>query len=241
MSESPADISRMPSRSDLVAEALARFDTSPRKNSLLELDTVTLSDLGLRLTDRSSPAADAYRWLSTELGGSEDSPAVSNGAFYRFCEVFREMYDQVRAEHARQLARLNVDRATDGNITNMTRLARLRLVEMAAEELVAADGIDDVEKTVSKLAGVIADAEATQHRAGELDIKRRNLERQIEETEAKNAKLQQEYQLREQRIEERLKALQTQLDQLAKRARQGESIDPAIFDRIRDELTGVAA
>ena len=83
------------------------------------------------------------------------------------------------------MARLSVAHATDGNISAMTRLARNRLAELVAEKLVAVDSIDDVDKQVGRLASVVADAETARIKTDELGLKRQDLQRRLDESEAK--------------------------------------------------------
>ena len=139
----------MPSRHELVAEAVARLDTLGLRSKVIDIDTATLQGLCLRLTDRTVTVADAHKWLNKELGADVekgDPQVVDDNAVYRFADHFRRIYGQVRREHANRLARLTVDHATDSNIQNMTRVARSRLAELTAEKLVGADDLDDLNR-----------------------------------------------------------------------------------------------
>ena len=72
---------RMPVRTDLVDEAIARLDTLNLRHAVVRLDTETLRDLGTWLTDRGQSTADAFASLNAALGYDADDPVVSQSAF----------------------------------------------------------------------------------------------------------------------------------------------------------------
>src|SRR4051812_42727951 len=105
----------MPSREEMVREAIARLDTAGVRSQLLKLDGVMMMDLGLRLTDKTVSVKAALDWLNGELFTPEDvakGDGVDKNAVYRFEKHFRRIYEQVRAENARRIARLSVEHAT---------------------------------------------------------------------------------------------------------------------------------
>ncbi|MEO0475954.1 MAG: hypothetical protein AAF085_08310 [Planctomycetota bacterium] len=177
---------QMPDRSERVRETIRRFEsTSERPSALLSMSDPDLFEAGLLLSDRSLSIADAHRKVNEMLGGTKDEPVVARSSFYRFADRFKALLGQVSAEYARRLVRLRVEDATDDNIRDMTRLSRNLLVELAAEQLVGADSIEDVEKTLTKLAAIVNDAEHVQLKADKLELDRQQYERQMRETIAK--------------------------------------------------------
>lgn len=232
----------MPSRTALVDEALRRLETAGLRSKLLELDSATLRDLAIRLTDMKLTVADAYRWLNESLGGDDTSggQVVDDNAVYRFAANFRQLYRQVQSEHARRLVRLSIDQATHGNVTAQAQVAQARLIELVAEKLVETDNLEDLSS--KDLAGVIATVDAWtkgQIKAAELELKREQAEHRAAKLEADIERMQREQARKDRQIEERVKSLQTRLNDLVKRSEKGQSIDPSVFARIRDELAGL--
>lgn len=235
----------MPPREQLVAEAVARLDTAGVRSKALSFDTPTLRDLCLRLTDRKVTVKDAHAWLNKELGAdlaAGDTQLVDDNVLYRFADNFRRIYGQVRREHASRVARLTVDHATDGNIRNMTRVARNRLAEMTAERLVSADNLDDLGAAeINAALSAVQLSLRAEFDTAKLELDRRTAEQRAEKLEAEIEKIRGDQARKDSQIEERVKALQARIDELSKRAQSGKSIDPAVFARIRDELMGVTA
>jgi uncharacterized small protein (DUF1192 family) len=170
----------MPPKGLLVHETIKRFDVAGLRSQLLKLDTVTLEDLGLRLVNRELTIADALRWLSDELGGED---AVNKNAVYRFAEHFRRIYDQVRAEHARRIARLRVEDATAGHVETMSRVATARMVDLVTERLVETSNLEELD---GKQIGAII---ATLEGLSKADFKRQELALKAAESEQRVAKL----------------------------------------------------
>ncbi|MEM6503941.1 MAG: hypothetical protein AAF711_00595 [Planctomycetota bacterium] len=186
MTQDAGNIPKMPDRSERVRETIRRFESSSaRPSSLMAMSDPDLFDAGLLLTDRKLSIADALKQVNVMLGGSDDAPVVARSTFYSFADRFKSLYGQVSAEYARRIARLSIEHATDSNIRDMTRVARNQLVELAAEQLVSADNIGDVEKTLAKLASIVNDAEHVQLKADKLELDRQQYERQLRETIAK--------------------------------------------------------
>jgi len=226
----------MPARSELAREAVQRMDQLGLRSQLVALDSPTLIDLVLRLNDRNAKVTDAHKWLNEQLGGTEDEPVVDDNAVYRFADHARRLYGQVRAEHARRIARLTVAHATDDNIRSMTRVAQGRLVELTAEKLVEADSFDDLGKAANAAMFAVKFAQ-------ESDLSQSEHERKVRETEAKLELAETRKRTLEQKLSElpdKVKALQSRIDELSKRVQKQEYIDPSVFQQIRDELAGLA-
>lgn len=231
---------RMPTRGELVEQALSRFETVKTRSSVLTaLSRPDLVDVGVWLTEPGKTIMDAWRLLNDALGKDEHDPAIPRTNFYRYSEAFLDVYAQVEAEHRRWITRLRVTDATDADTRDMTRLGRSRFVELVTEALVTSDHIADLGTDAAKIAAVLADAERAQHNQDKLELERQNLERQIRETASRLETAEQRSRLLEQRIDERVKALQTKIDELSKAAQRGQSIPQSIFDSIREELTGL--
>jgi hypothetical protein len=234
----------MPPRIELVREAVARFDTAGLRSQLLKLDTSTLENLGLRLTDREISVRQTWEWLNKDLGGTADEPAIDDNAVYRFSDHFRRLYQQVRGEHARRIARLSVDEATASNVQSMHKVANARLIELVTERLVATDNLEELEaKEVMNLI-VALDAHS------KVELKREELLVKVAASERARLKLQSDLvkaQLERQQLHQKIqnlpaqvKALQKQIDRLEKQAQRGKSIDPRVFTTIREQLLGLA-
>jgi septal ring factor EnvC (AmiA/AmiB activator) len=192
----------MPARPTLVAETIARFDTAGLRSQLLKLDTATLEALGLLLSDRERSVADAAQWLNQELGGSDDEPAVNKNAVYRFADHFRRLYGQVRAEHARRIARLRVEDATVGHVDTMSRVATARLVDLITERLVETDNLEELSGTE------ISAAIATLDGVSKARFKEQELALKAAESEQRVAKLQ--AQIEELRAEQERRKIERQ-------------------------------
>lgn len=232
-----AEQTRVPSRPELVDEALKRFDVAGVRSQLLDLDTQTLRDLGLRLTDRKVTVSQAWKWLNGELGGTDEEPAVDDNAVYRFTNHFRRLFSQVRAEHARRVARLSVADATDENIGQMTRLAQHRLVELTAEKLVEADNFEDLDnKQINAVMFAVKFAQEHQENAEKIELKR-------QEAESKAEKRAEEVRVLRQKIDglpDRIKRLEGRLKEAEAAVEGGKTVDRTLFASIRQELTALA-
>lgn len=129
-------------REQMVEETIERLHNQGKRSQLHGLDSVTLKDMCMRLTDRSfGTTADVYRWLNKELGGTDEEPAIDDNAVYRYAQSFRQTFNGIRKEHTYRMAKLTVDESTGGDIENMTKLAQLRLVELVTEQLLGADDV----------------------------------------------------------------------------------------------------
>jgi hypothetical protein len=233
----------MPDRVDLVKEAIARFDTLGMRSQLLALDTPTLEDLGLLLSDREISVREAWVRLNKALGvdvtapGGEAGEAVDIRAVYRWAEKFRPVYAQVRAEHARRIARLSVAAATGEQADAMTRVAQARVTELLAEKLVEANSIEELSSSQVAATLMMVDGWT---KAGlkreELALKVADAERKTLDSEARRAELQ----TRIDALPARIKAIEDRLAEAEQARARGKSIDPNIFRAIRQELTAMA-
>lgn len=224
----------MPAKPAMVHETVKRFDAAGLRSQLLELDTVTLEALGLMLVDRESNVHQAYKWLNAELGGTDEEPLVDHKAVYRFAAHFRRLYEQVRREHARRIARLRVQDATQGNVDQMATVLQHGLVEHLAEKIVSTDDVGDLSgRELGAMVSTLDGLTKAKHKEQELRLKAAEAERKAEQAAA-------ELRIKQQRIEDRVRSLQKRIDDLSTRTQKGESIDPAVFSQIREELAGLA-
>lgn len=224
---------RMPTKPELVAEAIKRFDTLGRRSQLLELDTRTLEDLGLILVERTATISDAHRWLCKELGTDAAEDATGYKAVNRFAATFRSIYEQVRAEHARRLARLSVEQATDGNIQAMSRVGLSRLADLVAEKLVAANNLEELSST--ELTAAINTIDAISRgeiKQQELALKVQDAERKARELESKLA----EREIKLQRIRQQAEAAKRQVAAQAKDDAHGRTMTREDVYRLIDQV-----
>lgn len=194
----------MPSKSELVTEAIARLDTQSVRSQALGLDAPTLHGLCLRLVDRDITVKQAHRWLNTELSAPEDGSAdlVDDNVVYRFAHNFRPIYEQVRVEHARRIARLTAEHATAGNVETMHRVAVSRMTELVTERLVEADNIEDLSSLeLGAMLRTIEGQSMAQFKAQELALKAAEGERKAAKLEADLAKLNLEIEERRRKVE----------------------------------------
>ncbi len=234
----------MPARTELVAEAIARLDTAGLRSQLLELDTPTLRDLGLWLTDREMTVAQAHRLLCDALGQdggkgpADGEDSVDYKAVHRFAANFRGIYQQVRAEHARRIARLSVADATQGNVDLQARVLQSRLMELVAEKVVETSNLEEL--SGSEISAVIQTAMGYSN----AQLKREELALKVAEGERKGKKLEAELALLRQKVLDlpaKVKAVQDKLAALERTMSAGGKIDRALFGAIRDELVALAA
>lgn len=190
MTQTPSSIT-MPAKPQLVAEAVARLDVLGLRSGLMELDTRTLTDLGMQLTDRKVTVRDAGKWLNKELGGTDDEPVVPERNVYRYAENFRKVYGQVRSEHARRVARLSVENATEGNVATMAKVATQRLVDLVAEKLTETDNLEELSATeLSAAISTLDGLNKHKIKEAELALKTAEGERKAARLEADLAKMQ---------------------------------------------------
>lgn len=240
MTEQPSNIT-MPPRSQIVTEAVARLDVMGLRSGVLELDTQTLIDLGLLLTDRKVTVRDAGKWLNKELNGSEDEPVVPERNLYRYADSFRRVYGQVRAEHARRIARLTVDHAGQGNVDRMSLVATQRLTDLIAEKLVETDNLEELSGT--ELSAAITTLQGLAHqriKQAELALKQAEGERKAARLEADLAKIKSDIQARNADLSRRIAEITKRVDAMSTATAQGKTITPTIFTAIRQELAAMA-
>jgi hypothetical protein len=213
----------MPPKSEMVAEAIARFDTAGVRSQLLTLDTVMLQDLGLRLTDREMPIREAIEWLNKELypqaeqenrgTGEQENGGIDKNAVYRFAAHFRDLYQQVRGENARRIARLRVGDVTDGDTSAAARIARARLIDLVAERLVEANTLDDL--SGGEMGAAIATVEGWdkgQMKRAELELRERKLQADLHTAQLKQQELQGKLDEAKRKFDEEMAALAARKD-----------------------------
>lgn len=236
----------MPAKSDLVAEAVARLDTLGLRSQILKLSSEMLCDLGLRLTDRNVTVLDCWKWLNAQQGvdvaDSDQQEVVDQNAVYRYAEHFRRIYGQIRGEHARRVARLTVEHATDASVRQMGAVAVHRLTELVAERLVESDSLGDLS------GGELNAAIATLDGLSRAEFKRQDLALRAAEAEGKARKLEADLALARQKLDDlprRVRVIEQQL-QAAQAAL--ETPTPAntrkaagLFAAIRQELVSLSA
>jgi hypothetical protein len=183
--ESAEHVLKLPGVGDMVREAIARLSTRPIRSQLLKLPDQTLEDLCMRLVDRTITFADCWEWLNGELL-SIGSKAIDDNAVYRFKDNFLPLYEQVRTEHVRRIARLTVDEACAGQLGQVNRLTKVRLSELFAEKLLDIDDIDALKP--GQVANIIAALGA--YDAGAM--KQQEFELKAQQAEQRAAKLEQE-------------------------------------------------
>ncbi len=236
MSEQTQDNLRMPSREERVRQVVDRLDTMGLRSKLVELDTPTLVDLGMRLSDRTLTTADAHRWLNTELGGDEENQVVDDNQVYRFAAHFKRIYSQVTSEHARRIVKLNVAHATDANIETMAKVAQHQLVELTTEKLIDADNLDDfTAQQFGLLLSSVGQQLKTQHDTAKLALEARLADQRAAKLEAEVTRLRQRIE-EDRREAEQQRAAQAKAIEEAQRAVDDGADSGAVVSKMREML-----
>ncbi|MCC6679265.1 MAG: hypothetical protein IT445_00030 [Phycisphaeraceae bacterium] len=232
VSEQAAANLQLPSPESLVEMAIARMDSVGVR--AIEIDKPTLVGLCLRLVDPAVKVKQAWQWLNTELGGSDDEQVVDDNVVYRFEKRFRPVYAQVLAEEVRRISRLAVQEFAG----NTDELNRGLLSERVAEML-----LDPTRQhrpgDLWKLSAIVRDAESGQLERDKLALATKQAEDRAAKLEADIEHMRAEQVRKDRRIDEQVKALQARIDELSKRAQRGDQIPPEVFSRIREELAGI--
>lgn len=163
----------MPSPLHLVRETVASFSTDKSKSSVATLDSQTLIDLGLILTDKDRDDADALIWLIEDLG---DVP-ISRSAFYRFACEFKDRYKAIVKKYREQLAKLSIEHATDGKFENMAAVLKNQLARLMAQKVIDTDDLAELQgRELGAIIALLDGWGRGKFKSAELTIKQQKLE-----------------------------------------------------------------
>ncbi|MEM1445157.1 MAG: hypothetical protein AAGF84_03820 [Planctomycetota bacterium] len=225
----------MPPAEQLAVDAVQRLINDGYTSSLMKLPRPTLNELGRRLVQPGETVNDA----AVEYLG-EEGHDVPKSNVYRFAQRFRETYALVWGEWANRLLLTQLQSDPDYDTEDLQRLIKNRVHTLVAQEVMTSspDQLDN--GRLANVISLITAADKGQLEREKLLIAQAQAEHRALKSEAEVERLRVETDLRERRIDEAVKALQTRFTELSKRAQSGQAIDPAEIQRLHDELAGVS-
>lgn len=244
MSEAPAEFV-MPSTATIIAQVVDDMDLHSR-HKLSGLGPAVMRGVATMILTPGLDQKDALAALWEEHG--EES--VSRSGFYNWAADFRERFGKARNRYRRKAVEAEASRPVAGNLTLSVTRIKSRLLSMAARELADADDLGDLKDSeLSSTLAMVESISRNEAREREADLKSRDLERKLAESERqaqndaqKAEKLDAEIALLRQRhaqLPERLKTLQTEFDSLSKRVASGGSVKSAVLANFAQALREV--
>jgi len=235
MSHATPSNTMMPPAETMAAQAIGRLAADGYTSSLMRLARPLLNELGRRLVEPGSKRSDTIAWLE-ERGVEMPDRNVD-----RFAQRFRETYKKIVIEWGdkRLVAELSADPAFSAD--DLQRLIKNRTTWLFAQEVMAANPGDLDNGRASNILSLIIAADKAKLEQEKFALATRQASDRAAKLTAEVYRMQVETEQKRLRIDERVKALQTRIDDLSKRAERGQIIDPSVFQKIRDDLTGVAA
>lgn len=223
----------MPSAEELAVESVSRLLISSYVSSLNQLPRPVLNEVGRRYVE-GLQESDTLVWL-----GDEGHDRITRSSLNRWGQRFREVHKIVWSEWANRLliarqAADNVDRS------GLNDIIRNRVATLVAQEAMTSlpqdldtnrlrmliDHADKISRTEIEREKLVLAQTQAEGRALKLDV-------EVD-------KLRQAMRLEEARVAERVKALQSRIEELSTTVQRGRQVDPSIFTAIRAELTGLA-
>lgn len=237
----------MPSTAAIIAEAVEDMDLHSR-HKLSGLGPDVMRGVATMILTPGLDQKDALAALWEEHGDD----AVSRSGFYNWAADFRERFGKARNRYRRKAIEAQTQRPTPGNAAVSVARIKSRLLNMAASELAGADDLGDLKDSeLSSTLAMVESISRNEAREREADLKARDLERKLTESQRqaqhdaqKAQKLDAEIALLRQRhaqLPERMKAIQAEFETLSKRVQGGESVKPEIFAQFGDTLRTMAA
>ena len=227
----------MPALEVLVAEVIDTFDLDGRF-AMQRVDRPTLIEIALIVVDPTRPTKAALPVLRERFGEDE----ISRSAFYNWTAELKARLSALRRRYRNRAAGL-IDLDTDAEAGS---LIEAKLSVLVMERLASADSLDDLDKRdLSTMLSLLESRRRqTRHRA-DLEADRRASETQLklDTAEQQRDKLEAEVVLLRQRsaqLPERLKALQSQFEEVSKRVQRGEHVTADVLAAMRDELDRLA-
>lgn len=222
-----------PSLEDLAVQTIGALVAEGYTSSVMKLSRPVLNELARRLVTPGISIDDAaVQWLEDE------GQSIARTNVYRFVQYFRDKLAELVAKVESELlfAELAADPRFDSEA--IRSFAGNRIHQLIGQTMATATTLDELgDKRLMLISSILGDFDRGKIEQEKLELARDDAERKQRETQSK-------LDLAEQKIsgvEDKIKALQSKLEELSKRAQRGKSIDPAIFEQIRNELMGVAA
>lgn len=225
----------MPAAEELAARTISFLAADGYTSSVMKLPRPLLNELGRRLVEPGAKRSKIIDWLREE---EIDTPERN---LDRFAQRFREAYKVEWGKAADEL--LMAERAAAGDFDRLSyeRVTRNRGAVLIAQKLATTNVADLDIGDIQRITNVLSSMDHGDIEAAKLALQERQADDRATKLQAEVDRIKLETEQKKARIEERVKGLQARIDDLENRAKRGGSIDPTIFQQIREELTGVAA
>lgn len=235
---SGGELARIPGVLQRVREVVESYATDKSPSSVLGFDQQTLIDLGLILVDPERAIGDGLTWLGAEF---PDEP-ISKSAFYRFAADFRDRYQALTAKYRRDACRLAeaaIDAVTaGGKQDDLAGVIKTQFMRLAAEGLLTADDIREFDgRTLGQMISILDSHTNVKFKLQEMQLKREDAERKATKLEADLTAKDREWELKRSRIDDQLKQLREQVDEMLARLDEGKSIDRSGLVEVRRGVT----
>lgn len=197
------------------------------------------------------PTVDQKQTLA-QLWDQHGADAISKSSFYRWAKDLRQDFTALRKTYRSRQQLASIDGLDGSSPEQVGAMLKAQAMNLALSRLVAVEGLDELKGgELSSVVSMIDNLDRDEMRGRELQLRERELQRREQESdqrmrhaEQRAEKLDAEIALLRQRhaqLPERLKALQTAFDQLAKQHRRGEALGPQAFAAFGDQLRQAAA
>lgn len=221
----------MPALEDLAVQTIQRLAADGYTSAVMKLERPVLNELGRKLVTPGGKRSETLDWLATK-GGTLPAYTID-----RFAQRFREVFKQVWGAWADKLLIAELAGDPAYQVEDLQRLIKNRVTTLVAQEVMTSSPEDlDTGRLNAVLSMVMASDKGRLERE-KLLIAQGQAEHRAAKAEADVAKTRQDMALKQTRIDEALKALRSQIDDVAKRAAGGQQVPQSIFDTIRAELT----
>ena len=220
-------------------------------SSVMKLSQPVLNELARRLVTPGNERIDTLDWLRNEKGIAASQ--MRDYTLDRFFQRFREKFKGVQAEARNQAIIAQMAADPDFDNDDLQRFIKNKTIMVIAQEMAGAtpedidtgrlkavlsliSAADQGKLEVAKLALA---SEQADHRNAKLEA---DLALSVQQADHRERELVSKLNLAQQKLDglpAKVKALQTRIDELSKDAQRGRKIDPAVFDRIRAELSGL--
>ncbi len=203
----------MPANEDLAVQTIQHLIAEPYNSSVMKLPRPVLNELARRLLEPGVETAKVIEWLHTKKA---DLPERN---VYRFAQRFREVFKIVWAGWADKMILAELSADPDFDTASYQRVIKHRVHHIIAQELMTSAPEDlDTARINMALSAVMA------HDKGELErekllIAQGQAEHRAAKAEAETEKIKQGVALEKEQIKDRVKGLQTRIDELQKHPR----------------------
>ncbi|MEL7087852.1 MAG: hypothetical protein AAGL98_05325 [Planctomycetota bacterium] len=225
----------MPSAEELAARTIGFLAADGYTSSVMKLPRPLLNELGRRLVEPGAERSKIIDWLREE---EIDTPERN---LDRFAQRFREAYKVEWGKAADELLMAERAAAGDFDTVSYEQVTRNRAAALLAQKLVTTDVADLDLSDLQRITSVMSAIDHGRMEGAKLDLAERQADDRAAKLQADLDRMEVETEQKRQRLDDKVKALQSKIDELSKRSAKGQTIEPAVFQQIRDELMGVAA